>query len=396
MPPVRLSKWSVFLCCFLVTLGLRIRTDADHPGGPQWDEPIDHHKYLYVAEHPIGSFHIQPTCWRIGVPVLAKILPFSTYRNFDILSVLFVGLSGCMLYLWLLAIPLRDEQALLGVLLFYSLGAAAKLLLRIVTSPDPASYFFILLALYAIYRGNDYLFAAALALGVVTKETVALVGPLYYSLKAVSFWDPGRFKKLILVCAPAACVLIAIHVLIPAWNDHDDYVQSLPSIYTQVSAGMVKNDLLTAFRGTIGVYRQMSPIFLVRSFTYGALGLTLFLPFFAPRANREPLIRWAPYWVAVLLTMLIALNADRRISSLFPVLIVLGLNGLDVLADLLNVKPAHFMVLFGMILGLLLLKKDITTVPFDMQAAVALFCLTWAVARAARRFERNWQTAASE
>jgi hypothetical protein len=98
----------------------------------------------------------------------------------------------------------------------------------------------------------------------------------------------------------------------------------------------------------------------------------------------------------VLLTMLIALNADRRISSLFPVLIVLGLNGLDVLADLLNVKPAHFMVLFGMILGLLLLKKDITTVPFDMQAAVALFCLTWAVARAARRFERNWQTAASE
>ena len=380
----RLGKTGVFLCCFLITLALRVRVDALHPGGPHWDDPADHHKYLYIAEHPLGSFHIQPTCWRIGVPTLAKILPFSTYRNFDVLSVLFMGLSGCMLYLWLLAIPLSRDHALVGVLMFYSLGGASKLLLGGVTSPDQASYFLILVALYAIYRGNDLLFLLALVVGVTVKETVILAGPLYYSLKATSLWDWRHFKKFIVLFAPALCVLAVIRALIPAWNDRDAYVNSLPFIYTQVSAGMVKYDLVTAFRGTIDVYRQFTPINLVRTFTYGALGVQLFLPFFAPRTNREPLLRWAPYWIPVLLSMLIALNPDRRISSLFPVLIILGLNGLDALARVLNLKTGHFLVLFGLILAMLLLKTDVAIVPFDMQAAAALFCLCYAVVRRGR------------
>lgn len=370
----------VFLLCFLITLGLRFRTETMHPGGPHWDEPADHHKYLYIAEHPIGSFHIQPTCWRIGVPILAKVLPFGIYRNFDVLSVLFVGLSGCVLYLWLLAMGHEPPYAVVGVLMYYSLGGAAKMLLGAVTMPDPASYFFLLLALYAIYRDNDWLCAAALAIGVVTKETVILAGPLYYTLKAGSFWDPARFKRCVIVAAPAVCVLIGIRILIPAWNDRDEYVASLPFIYTQVSAGMVKYDLGTAFRGTMSVYSQVTAVNLFRLFTYGILGIQFFLPLFAPRTNREPLLRWAPYWIPVLASMLIALNPDRRISSLFPVLIVLGLNGIRTLASILHLDAMHVGVLFAILVALLA-KQNINVVPFDFAAAVFLCWLAWAVAR---------------
>ena len=381
MPAFRTSIFAVFLFCLATTLALRVRTDAMRPGGPHWNEPADHHKYIYIAEHPIGSFHIQPTCWRIGVPLLTRLLPFSTYRNFDVLSVLFITLCGCMLYLWLLAIPLHPPEAFLGVLMFYSLGGAAKLLLGGVTGPDAASYCLILLALYAIYRENDYLCAAALAFGALTKETVLLAGLLYYTLKATSFWDPARFKRFVLVFAPAVCITIALRILIPAWNDRDDYVRSLPFIYTQVSAGMVKYDLLTAFRGTVASYRDFTAINLLRVFTYGTLGLHLFLPFFAPKANREPLLRWTPYWLAVLFSMLIALNPDRRISSLFPVLIVLGLNGIRVLARTLQLETGHFVILFGIVLALLICKKGVAIIPFDVEAAIFLPWLCYAVVR---------------
>jgi hypothetical protein len=379
MPILRLSTPWVFLLCFLITLAIRVRTDVSHPGDPRWGYPTDHHKYLYVAEHPLGSFHIQPACWRIGVPLAARVLPFSTYRNFDILSVLCLALSGCVLYLWLIAIPLSPAMGLLGVLMFYSLGGASKLLLWGVVSPDPASYFFILLALYATYRDNDILCALALLSGVFVKETVLLAGPLFYSLKAESLWDAPRFKRFLAVFAPAVCALVLIRILIPAWNDRDDYVRSLPGIYTQVFLGTPRYNLPNAFRGVMWTYAQLSVINRVRLFTYGSLGLHLFLPFFAPGTNRQLLLRWLPYSLPVVLSMLIAENPDRRVSSLFPMLIVLGLNGAVALAKTLHLTTNHFIVLFALILGVLLLKQNVLIAPFELEAVLFLGWLCYIV-----------------
>src|SRR4051794_16953560 len=67
--------------CLAATLIILFRTDLFGPENEHWKEPVDHWKYEYVAEHALGSFHIQPACWRIGVPLLTRLLPFSTYRN---------------------------------------------------------------------------------------------------------------------------------------------------------------------------------------------------------------------------------------------------------------------------------------------------------------------------
>jgi hypothetical protein len=93
--------------------------------------------------------------------------------------------------------------------MFYSMGAAVKIVLLRVEIPDPASYLFILLALHAIFSENDYLCAAALALAMFTKETLMVVIPLHYSLKAARFWDTARLKRSILVGAPAVCSVSA-------------------------------------------------------------------------------------------------------------------------------------------------------------------------------------------
>jgi hypothetical protein len=383
------TGWSevllVFILCFAATAAIRYRTELFGPADPHWNDPIDHFKYEYIAEHPLGSFHIQPACWRIGVPILVHLLPFSTYRSFDLLGILFLSLTGGLIYLWLLAIPRPRNEAILGVLMFYSLGPAVKLLLRGVESPDPASYFFTVLALYAIYLENDLLCAFSLAAGMFAKETLAVVVPLHYTLKAASLWDVPRLKRSVRVALPAICVFFAVRILIPAWNDRDDYVSSLPNVYTQVATGDVRYTLWSGFHAVLRAYQGISAINLVRVFTWGSLGIHLFLPFFAPRKNREVLLRWAPYWLTILATLLIALNPDRRLGSLFPVLIVAGLNGVRVLAVLLGAGISDFYIVFLLQLGLVLLKKDVTVVPFDLGAAAFIASLCWLVTRAGYR-----------
>ena len=376
----------VLSLCLLATMTIRMRTEMFSPTTPSWNEPVDHWKYEYVAEHPLGSFHIQPMCWRIGVPLLTRLLPFSTYRNFEILTILFYVLSGFIIYLWLLAIPRPRDEAILGVILFYSMGAVVKLVLGGVETPDPGSYFFTLLALYAIYTGQDFLCAAALALGMFTKETLMVAVPLHYSLKAAGLFDMKRLRRSILVGAPAVIVFVAIRMLIPAWNDRDDYVRSLPFIYTQVSAGKVNYDLRTAFEGTIRTYRDYTPVDLLRLFTWGSLGVPFFLPFFDLKENRKLLIRWAPYVFPILATLLIALNADRRMGSLFPVLIVMGLNGVRALSARLDASTRDFQVIFLLLFALQLLKTNVAIVPFDLSAAVFLFSIGWLLYRRQPRY----------
>jgi hypothetical protein len=389
-PPARWKEiLVVFVICFAATLAIRSRTLLFGPSSPQWNEPIDHFKYEYVAEHPLGSFHIQPTCWRIGVPLLVRLLPFSTYRSFDLLGILFLGLTGGLIYLWLLAIPRPRDEAILGVIMFYALGPAVKLLLFSVESPDPASYFFIVLALYAIYRENDWLCACALAAGMFTKETLIIVVPLHYTLKAKGLWDLPRLKRTAWVALPAICVFIGIRTYIPAWNNRPDYVQSLPFIYTQVSAGDVDYTLKNGFLGVLRTYRDISPINLLRLFTWGSLGLHLFAPFFSLRKNGNVFLRWAPYWLVVLGTLLMALNADRRLGSLFPVLIVAGLNGIGALADRLGASISDFQIVFLIQFLLVLLKKDVYVVPFDLGAAAFVASLCWLVAKSGRMRERT-------
>lgn len=368
-------------CCFLFTMVLRYRTDLLSPGTSLWNGPYDHWKYEYVAQHPLGSFHIQPVCWRIGDPLLTRILPFSTFLDFEILTIGFLTLAGALVYFWLRVMPRTRDEALLGVLLFYSLGPAVKVLIENVETPDPASYFFILLALYAIYAELDLACAIALALGMFVKETLLVTIPLHYSLKAKRLFDWQRLKRTMLVAVPAICVFVGIRLLIPAWNDRDDYVHSLPFKYTQVSAGLVRYDLRTAFEGTIHTYRTFPPVDLVRMFTWGSLGILLFLPFLNIRENKNVLLRWLPYALPTVLTLFIALNPDRRLGSLFPMLIVMGLNGLRVLGERLGATTRDFQIIFLAEFALLLLKKDVNVPPFDFDAAVFIAGLCWLTVR---------------
>ena len=44
---------------------------GDMRSDPQFALPMDHHKYLAMAQQDVGTFRIAPFCWRIGAPAIA-------------------------------------------------------------------------------------------------------------------------------------------------------------------------------------------------------------------------------------------------------------------------------------------------------------------------------------
>jgi hypothetical protein len=372
------SRWQLAMVaalCLALTVLLQFRSQPLLPGMEAWDLPHDHHKYFYMATHPLGSFHIQPPAWRIGVPWLVSILPVSTINGFRIISFLSVWSIGVLLFVWLRLIPVSSMQALLGVILLYSYGAVSKFSMNFYMQPDPVSYIFVLLGLIFIYKRMDWAFALTLVLGITVKETVALVGPLFYTLRARRWIDGPLLVRTILVGLPAFAVLVGIRIMIPAWNKDLAYVGSLPAIYTEVHEGKADWDPISGFIANVNVYAHMSPINVLRLFTFGSMGLLMFLPFLDLRRNKELLLRWLPYVGMVAASLLVALNADRRIGACFPFLILAGIYGLEEFSKSTRIPVEWWQVAFLLQYALLLVKRDVVNNPFDLVAAVFLVTL---------------------
>src|SRR5262245_32862630 len=129
----------VAVCCFVLTLLLALRSKTLDPSDTAlWANPYDHHKYVYMAGQPLGSFHINPACWRITVPFLVGHLPTNIITGFKAQSLFFVTATGILLFWFLHRVAgYKLEEAVLGVMLYYSYGPATKLLLQGPYSPDP-------------------------------------------------------------------------------------------------------------------------------------------------------------------------------------------------------------------------------------------------------------------
>jgi hypothetical protein len=308
---------------------------------------------------------------------MAGALPGDPLRNFGLIAAVSVWATGVLLFYWLEREGFGETAAYTGLALYFGYGAATKLMLAGVIALDATSYVLVLLCLLVLQMSDGWrkplLFTVLLALGATVKETTVLVGPLYYSLQARRWVDFRLGMQTALVMTPAIVLTVILRTMIPDWNDNDAYTARLGPQLTWVTEGTARYDLVTAFKINMMVYERSSAINLLRLFTYNSIGLLLFLPFFAWRRNRELLLRWTPYWAPVLASLLIALNADRRLSSLLFLLLPMGLHGLEKLGAALGFPASWWIPIFGLQVLLNLLQPLTPTVPFDLAAAVFLF-----------------------
>src|SRR3954451_8215970 len=104
-----------------LVLALLLRTNLITAASARFALPLDHRKYAYMAAGHVGTFHIAPFCWRIGVPLLAQVLPFGLQDNFLLIAACSLWASGVLVYSIARAGGRQAHTAWLAFLLFASL-----------------------------------------------------------------------------------------------------------------------------------------------------------------------------------------------------------------------------------------------------------------------------------
>jgi hypothetical protein len=178
---------------------------------PRGDDLI----YERMARAPF-AVHTFPFAYRIGLPWLVHVLPLGHTASFELLALAAAGAAAGFAYLLMrrLGTP-RGLAAGLAVALAIS-PPMLLVALREGRNTDAATVAFMTAAaLFAVERRLRPL-AATLLVGVCFREAVVFVVPFAYALWADRLWDGAAAKRALLVGAPAAAALAALHLAIPA------------------------------------------------------------------------------------------------------------------------------------------------------------------------------------
>lgn len=361
--------WPIVLLCLGLTGGLFLRTRQLGPGQAEFAQPADHHKYIHMAEHDPFGFHIAPFCRRVGVPLLAKLIPARTHASFALLAFLAVSGTGIGLYALALSFGFRRAVAAVGVLAFFSLGWAAKFPLHNVYLPDAMVLLLVTLCILCCQTRRWLLLAGLLALGVTIKESVLLVAPMVLVLP--SNRHRGALLHRIAAVLPALAVLAALHIGIPAWNDDPAYSRTLPSELRQVDTNAPGYGLLRQIR-RIGPLRWADrSLSAVHAYSVGTFGaLSLILPWFDARRNVRRLLCFLPFLALVYAQLFFATDTQRLLVVASPVVLVLALHGVDRLDRACGVRPSVMILIPSALFALNLLDPDRIAVPTRVEACV--------------------------
>lgn len=286
-------------------------------GDPAFRAPADHHKYLFMAERPIGEFRIAPFCYRVLAPWLAERLGPMGFRILAAFS------FGAML----LAFRALGERARPGLGLFAMVLAASapSLGLAMLTnpiSPDPLALALILLAALSAKRGW-WLAAFVLAfVGGFVKESVVLAGPLCYAWIAGRTWNRKAALASLSLSLVALAPAIALRIWIRPGNDDPTYLATLPPLLSQVQLGTSEANLskvvpwVLAWRFENLGMRQLLELLV---FPWG--GLALGLALVGTIAKPWYVGRFLPFVALVAAQAVVAVNNERLAVFAIPALI---------------------------------------------------------------------------
>jgi hypothetical protein len=285
--------------------------------------PWDRHKYIHMAATNPFDFHIAPYARRVGVPLLARLLPFGLQTSFLSVAFASVCLSGVLS--WLLAREFGFSRAvsLTGVLFYFSLQWGPKFFLFDFWLPDATICVLTILAVWLVVRGQTLAFILVTTLGVTVKESMFFVLPLAYSFSATRLIDWQAARRAALIALPALLLLAGVRLAIPAWNDNPAYVATLPERLWLVSNGSPRYDLTNALRQETRERVARFGVEHVKSYTYRTFGpaMTL-LALVGVWRNRMLALRFSPFVALVAAQMLFGHDIERYLILAFPAALV--------------------------------------------------------------------------
>jgi hypothetical protein len=197
----------------VICLGVVILADVliRHEHGISGDEPF----YDRMASHP-GGPHNFPYAYRIGVPWLVHVLPFSHLDSFTLVSWLAIAASGAALSALLGEFDVTDRLTIPLVLGFVLSPPLLVVLIRHGRSIDPASILVMMLGTLFIVRRQKLALLITVLVGTTVRESSLFLIPFAYAVWAVSPFDPEALRDTLLLAVAPLIAYIVIRTSISA------------------------------------------------------------------------------------------------------------------------------------------------------------------------------------
>jgi len=209
LPPALL----VGVLCFALAAVLTVVLTRQ--AGLSGDEPY----YARMADHPPGP-HNFPYAYRVLVPYLVHVLPFSHAFSWELLALLADGAAAGALFALLREFAVAERLALALALCFAVSPNLLVVLLRNGISVDAAAVLVITLGTLFIVRRERLALAITLLAGAMVHESCLFLIPLAYAVWAERPIDRDALRDLAIVAAVPVLLYVYLRTSIVALGEN--------------------------------------------------------------------------------------------------------------------------------------------------------------------------------
>jgi hypothetical protein len=182
-----------------------------HEHGQSGDEVF----YSRMATHPGGPHHF-PYAYRVGLPWLVHVLPFSQIVSFTLISWLAMAAASAALYVLMRDYSI-DPRLAAGLALGFLLSPSLLVVLvRHGRSIDPLSELVMVLGVLFTVRRQRVALAVTVLLGTTIRESSLFLLPFAYAVWADGFVDRQALRDVVLVAIGPVLVYIVLRTSIDA------------------------------------------------------------------------------------------------------------------------------------------------------------------------------------
>lgn len=292
-----------------------------------------------MARRDLLDFQLAPYCWRVLVPWIAKLQPWSIQAGFFSVTLASLVATGPVIYFMVRSGGATRSAATAIVVLFFSLGWAARYSLSDFWVPDATAMLLTCTAMWMVISKRWYLAAVTIAIGVCAKESVVFVAPLAFTWHARGLTDWSAWRRAVLSGAPAILIVIGLRLLIQPENGNGTYLASMPPEISRFPELFGDYNYATRFQEIVvddrWAHRDWNDLdrYLVDPFGLPLLLLAVAGAIVAPRR----LLRLSPFFVLVYAQLFFASDSQRLLVLAFPALAMLCGLGLTKLGAMLRV-----------------------------------------------------------
>ena len=337
-------------------------------------------KYIFMSQH-LGTYYIAPFCWRIGIPALLHLIPGNVLINSFIISLLLLTMTGYFVYLSTFEVTKSKELALLGLIFSMSFGWGTKAPLFVAGLIDTYVIFIISAGYYLILKKKDMAFLVLLTVGAVVKETTLFLIPLYYCSNASRLVDVKWLLKTLAISLLPLSITLGLRLFISPKNLDPSYVSTLPPKLSIVHISSTEYRPLKLLRLIIPTRIHRFHLKMIADYTYSPLGIvgiggTLFG--IAVSRYRKLFLRNLVFFFLIYAQLLFAVNTERLIVQVYPVLTPIGTLGIAYFNERLGGSSLTPWFIFGLLLLVPLgLISKMVFVPFEIQALLFILVTAW-------------------